>query len=464
MRMGEQDRVALAAEAFIYGYPLVADLEQVVRYTTAGAGVLPPAPFNRFGHGARLAGPEDTFVSINNDTVYSFAQLDLGAGPQLLQVPEVGDRYYVLQFIDAWTNNFAYLGTRATGSGPGRFLIAPPGWAGQLPAGATRITSPTRICSIIGRLAVQGEADLPAVRALQEQLVLTPLDPDAADPQGVPEPDPAIPDELAFYERLRIWMQAFPPSPAEQEHQQRFAPLGLLEGGASPYAKASSELAGELTAGLAAGRERLEEIARAGSQAKINGWHTALHACDYNLDWFEVGTIDDPAWKLQDRAQAHVGRAMVARGGLWGNHGYEACYYIVFEDADGQQLHGANRYRVRFDQPPPAQAFWSITMYDMPDYFLVANPIDRYSIGDRTPGLHYGEDGSLTITIQHDQPEDGTERANWLPAPEGDFRPALRIYNPRQEVLDGRYEPPPITPARTRVRSNRGGTVDLLPA
>jgi hypothetical protein len=116
---GAQDRVGLAAEAFIYGYPLVADLEQVVRYTTVGAGVLPAAPFNSFGHGTRLAGPDDTFVSINNDTVYSFAQLDLGAGPQLLQVPEAGDRYYVLQFIDAWTNNFAYLGTRATGPGPG---------------------------------------------------------------------------------------------------------------------------------------------------------------------------------------------------------------------------------------------------------------------------------------------------------------------------------------------------------
>lgn len=151
MRMSDQDRVALAAEAFIYGYPLVADLEQVVRHTTVGAGVLPAAPFNSFGHGTRLAGPDDTFVSINNDTVYSFAQVDLGAGPQLLQVPEVGGRYVVYQFIDAWTNNFAYVGTRATGSGPGRYLIAPHGWEGEPPAGATLILSPTRICSIVGR-------------------------------------------------------------------------------------------------------------------------------------------------------------------------------------------------------------------------------------------------------------------------------------------------------------------------
>lgn len=165
----------------------------------------------------------------------------------------------------------------------------------------------------------------------------------------------------------------------------------------------------------------------------------------YNLDWFEIGTLDEPAWNLDDRETAHLARAMVARGGLWGNHGYEAAYYIVFEDSDGEQLNGANDYRLRFEQPPPADAFWSVTMYDTPDYFLVDNPIDRYSIGDRTPGLAYGDDGSLTIYIQRNKPQDPAQRANWLPAPEGDFRPALRVYNPRQEVLDGTYEPPPIT-------------------
>ena len=123
--MSDHDRVALAAEAFIYGYPLVADLGQVVRYATVGAGVLPGAAFNSFGHAKRLAGPNDTFVSINNDTVYSFAQLDLGTGAQLLEIPDVGDRYVVYQFVDAWTNNFAYLGTRATGSGAdGAFTVA----------------------------------------------------------------------------------------------------------------------------------------------------------------------------------------------------------------------------------------------------------------------------------------------------------------------------------------------------
>jgi hypothetical protein len=111
-------------------------------------------------------------------------------------------------------------------------------------------------------------------------------------------------------------------------------------------------LARDLAEGLAAGRQRLEQIARNPNQPKLNGWHAALH-CDYNLDWFQIGTIDDPAWKLPNRDAAHLARAMVARGGLWGNHGYEAAYYIVFEDGQGNQLSGANRYRLRFDRPPP---------------------------------------------------------------------------------------------------------------
>jgi hypothetical protein len=105
--MASADRSAVAAQAWIYGFPLVFNLEQVLRYVTEGVGIQPQAPFNAFSHAPRLSGPADTFVSINNDTVYSMAQVDLSGGPLLLEVPEVGDRYYVLQFIDAWTNNFA---------------------------------------------------------------------------------------------------------------------------------------------------------------------------------------------------------------------------------------------------------------------------------------------------------------------------------------------------------------------
>jgi hypothetical protein len=138
-----------------------------------------------------------------------------------------------------------------------------------------------------------------------------------------------------------------------------------------------------------------------------------------------------------------VTRAVAARAGLWGNHGYEAYYAFVWTDDDGRPLDGTNRYALRLERPPPVDAFWSLTMYDVPDFYLVANPIDRYSIGDRTPGLHTDADGSVTIWMQTDSPGPDRE-SNWLPTPAGAFRPILRMYQPQQPVLDGTYVLPPV--------------------
>jgi hypothetical protein len=197
-----------------------------------------------------------------------------------------------------------------------------------------------------------------------------------------------------------------------------------------------------LVAGQEAGQAKIEELAKGGGDAP-GGWSSALHLFDYNLDRLGLGTIDAPEWKIADRTKAYVTRAMAARAGLWGNHGYEADYAFAWTDADGQPLDGANRYELRLEQLPPVDAFWSLTMYDVPDFYLVANPIDRYSIGDRTPGLRTGPDGSLTLYLQADSPGPDKE-ANWLPTPAGAFRPILRMYQPRQPILDGSYALPPV--------------------
>lgn len=438
--MADQD---LAAEAFVYGYPLVYDLSEVKNFVLAGMGSLAPAPFNRFAHATQLAGPHDKFVSINNDTIYSIAQLDLAAGPLVLQVPDTGERYYVLQFVDAWTNNFAYVGTRATGPGPATYLLTGPDWSGSVPHGAVHIASPTAVASIVGRWACDGEDDLPAVAALQKALTLEPVVGEATVGTGVPDPVAEVPPELAFFEKLRVWMRAFPPGPADVADQQQFAPLGLLDE-ASPYVDASDELADTLIDGIAAGRERLEAASKGGRDQPVNGWHVSPHLFDYNVDHLGLGTLDETGWKIGDRAKARVQRAIAARVGLWGNHGYEAVYAQVFEDAGGAPLNGDERYTITFTELPPVDAFWSLTMYDTPDYYLVDNPIDRYSIGDRTPGIQPAADGSLTLHLQHDPPTDEAERANWLPAPEGDFRPMMRMYQPLPAIFDGTYVLPPI--------------------
>jgi len=435
------ERTALAADAYVYGYPLVYDLAEVDRVGRVGMGSLAPAPMNTFSHAHQLAGPQDQFVSVNNDTVYSIANLDLTGGPVLLRVPDTGGAYYVLQFVDAWTNNIAYVGRRATGTAAGAYLVVPPRWAGEVPTGATVIPASTEVVTIVGRLACDGPADLPRVAALQEGFSLRPLDP-TVRLRGLPAPELGVPEDLMFFERMRVAMAAFPPAGADREYQERFRPLGLLAE-ASPYPSADAVLASALRDGLKAGKERVENASIATGGKAVNGWHLSPHLFDYNVSALGPGTIDSPQWKIADHDEAMLTRALAARVGLWGNHGYEATYAQVFTDSSGERLSGDRTYTMTFAEPPPVDAFWSLTMYDTPSYYLVDNPIGRYSIGDRTAGLRRDPSGALTVVMSHERPA-GDDAANWLPAPAGDFRPMIRLYEPRPGVFDGSYALPPI--------------------
>jgi hypothetical protein len=446
MVMADAEQVELAAETYIYGYPLVYDLEEVTNGVEGGGSLPMQAPYNRFAYARRLLGPETKFVSPNNDTLYVVGQCDVRQGPLVLHVPDTGDRYYVLQFIDAWTNNFAYIGRRATGTAEAEYLLTDRDDDGPVPDGMTVVDAPTGVFTIGGRIQVDGEADLPAVHALQDQFTLTPLSVyqgDAAprEVDGAPWPDPRVGDALGWWERFRVALAAFPPPAADE----RFLALAERFGATaaeSPYVHPAPGLAEVLIAGQQAGQAKIEELAK-GSADAPGGWNSALHLFDYNLDHLGLGTIDAPEWRITDRTKAYVTRALAARAGLWGNHGYEACYAFVWTDSDGQPLDGANRYELRLDQLPPVDAFWSLTMYDVPDFYLVANPIDRYSVGDRTLGLQTGPDGSVTIYLQADSPGPDRE-ANWLPTPAGAFRPVMRMYQPQKPVLDGTYVLPAV--------------------
>jgi len=402
-------------------------------------------------------------VSINNDTVYSIAQVDLGVGPVLLSVPAAGERYHVLQFVDAWTNNFAYVGTRATGNGAGDFLLVPPadgdaadgdapdgdaadgrgepGEGAERADGVTVIRFPTRVATIVGRWAVDGAEDLPAVHALQDAMTLTPVLRSLVPPAGVPEVAEQPSEALTFFERLRVWSRAFPPAERDLAALASYAELGLT--GDTPVGELPGDVRAALETGYAVGKEALESSLRTGSPA-VDHWQVSLHAFDYNLDFFEVGALDDPAWKLDDPRTRYAVRAGAALGGLWGNHGYEAAYSATYEDADGNALSGEHVYRLRLAPTPPVGAFWSLTMYDLPEYFLVANAADRYSVGDRTRGIVYDDDGGLTITMSATRPTDPTAAANWLPTPAGEFRPLMRMYAPGAAVLSGEYRLPAI--------------------
>jgi hypothetical protein len=445
------EHVQLAAQVYIYGYPLVYNLHEIDGFANNVASIPFSAPYNRFGYARELLGPETEFVSPNNDTLYVVAACDVRQGPLVLHVPDTGGRYYVLQFVDAWTNNFAYIGRRATGTSEGEYLLAADGWTGEAPAGMRLVSAPTGIFVIVGRLQVDGEPDLQVVHALQDQFTITPLSVrdggEAPATPGAPEPDPRVREDLQWWERLRAALTSFPPPRADAQFVEQAARFGATAA-KSPYVNPDPALAETLVAGAAAGQQKIEELVQGAGQAAVNGWNSAMHGFDYNLDHLGLGTLDRPDWKIHDRGEAYATRAAAARGGLWGNHGYEATYAMAWTDADDDPLGGAhNRYQLRLSPPPPVDAFWSLTMYDASKFYLVANAIDRYSIEDRTAGLVTDDDGSVTIYIQRDAPDNGN-RSNWLPTPDGRFRPLMRMYQPRADILNGQYILPAITKAR----------------
>ncbi len=427
-----------AMELYVYGYPLVYCTNEIARLTNGTSGIFPGAfGFNELLKARELLGPDAEFVSPNNDTLYVMAAIDVSAGPIVLHTPDTADRYYVLQFVDAWSNNFAYVGRRATGTAAADYLLTPVGFTGDIPAGHTVIEVPSDVAVIVGRVQVDGVTDLSAVHAVQDGFTLT-----GTTGVGIVTPTAGVADGLEFWEQFRTYLQQFPPPAADQAFVDLAVQAGLLAE-QSPFTNPGPDLVAALTTGAVKGAALIDSLA-AGGEGAPGAWRSALHMFDYNLDRCGLGTIDTADWKIADRKQAYVTRAAAARGGLWGNHGYEADYEFVFQDGDGVTLNGANRYTVTFDPPPPADAFWSLTMYDTPRYYLVDNPIGRYSIGDRTPGLRYADDGSVTIYLQTDAPADSDAAANWLPTPSGDFRPILRMYEPGPSVLDGTYSLPAV--------------------
>jgi hypothetical protein len=434
-----QQELSRVAQAYVYGYPLVYSMQEIGKLVAGTSGITHLDGFNVFGAARNLLGPDADFVSPNNDTLYLAAVGDVRRGPLLLDVPDTQGRYYVLQFIDAWTNNFAYVGRRATGTEEGSFLLAEAGYDGPVPDGTTLIEAPGGVFVIGGRVQVDGAEDLPAVHALQDAFKLRPLE-GSLDSVGLPTPDPAVPESLAWWEHFRVALAAFPPPNEDAQYLHGLEALGLTSPG-SHLVDAGSDQAEQLVAGAAEGQALIEKLASTPGSA--GGWTSAMHIFDYNLDRCGPGTMDTPEWKIEDRAKAYVTRAFAARAGLWGNHGYEADYEAAYTDDRGEPLNGQNSYELRLETPPPVDAFWSLTMYDAKRFYLVDNPIDRYSIGDRTPGLVVADDGSITIRISNESPGKGQE-SNWLPAPDGPFRPLLRMYQPRQPVFDGTYVLPAI--------------------
>jgi hypothetical protein len=454
----------IARLAYIYGLPCyeVARLRyRALSLPRRGGNKL---RLNAFWHSRELSTPSTIDVTaVNTDTLLSRAWLDLSQGPLVIRLPDTADRYYSLALMDIFTNNFAVLGRRTTGTAALDFFLAGPQWDGAAPTGMPLVRAPTNAVWALVRILVRGPDDLPAVHALQNLLTLS--RPGAPAETTAPSPDPlslpVLPFErtkpLIFLDVLNAVLTENPPPARDAPVLDRLRTIGVgpwltFNRGDFPQPQLDA-----LRQGITSAREairaqvafRTQEPQRTGpspwpSDALLAQLRDPVGTSPTHKDrrhgW------SGPLGEVGNFGTDYLLRAQCALAGLGLLPREEAMYFTTATDAVGAELNGRSNYILRFSPAglPPVDAFWSLTIYRSDENnrrWLVANAIDRYSIGNQTSGLRYDRDGSLQIRIAHDPP---STNENWLPAPEGRFLLTLRAYQPRRQLLDGRYEIPDV--------------------
>ncbi len=418
------DGYSLAISAYNWGYPLVR-MERVVREYITVPSPKPDTSYraglNQIGWATSLASPSaKDMPTANNDTYYMSAVLDL-TEPYVLTVPDTHDRYYVVDVFNMWQELEHYVGRRTTGTKAGKYVLVPPGWKGELPKDATRLDVSTKKIWLWGRIHVKQGEDVAPILALQKQFSVVPLSGKSHTDESLPALPKTGDDPLGFFTELASALKNNPVKPADAALFAQFARIGLTDSGFSP-----DKLNPATRKGLEEGLKDAPYVAIASlastSQVR-NGWNwvTGLDSFGFNYPL----------------------RAMVAGPYLGGQGEHEAMYPLRFTDSKNQPLTGASQYEIKLASAPPVNAFWSLTLYDASNKMLVDNEIGRYKVGSDTPGLKVAADGSITIPISHKKPQ-GEHAANWLPAPEGGFYVMLRLYQPSQDALSGKWQLPQL--------------------
>jgi len=429
----------IAEKAYIYAYPMLDNYKTMYAYAIWEESPVFVAPVNTLYNTSELKTPKDTeVVRPNNDTYYSSAIMDLRREPLVLSVPAVTDgRYYSFQLIDLYTHNFDYIGTRKTGFDAGNYLLAGPDWEGEKPEGIDKVLrSETNLAMALGRTQVNGSADADKAKEVMSGYALQSLSSflgteAPAEPAALnfPPYSPEKVKSVEFISHLNFLLQTVKPHPSEKELFERFSKIGIGAGAPFDAENLKPEIKEAIEAGIAEAQKKIEqEMADLGEQK--NGW--MLVSGSFGNREFMQGK--------------YLRRAAAAAFGIYGNDLEEAFYPEATIDADGDELDGSkHKYILHFaaDQLPPAKAFWSLTMYKLPEQLLIENEIDRYKIGDATEGLKYNEDGSLDIYIQKENPGSELE-SNWLPAHDGPFSLQARFYWPEPKSLDPLYVPPAV--------------------
>lgn len=427
-----------AMQGYLYFYPLVT-MDLTRRQFTHPSRGAEGAPANRFLHGRSLPQPGAATPWANPDMLRSTAWVDLTAGPVVLSAPDAHSRLYTLTLLDMWTDVFATLGPRTTGSAKSNTVIVPPGWTGTLPSGMTRLDAPTAHVWAKILLRADRAEDMAAVHTLQDGFTLTPLaqwnlpaqsqrvrsDPNLDLKTPVREQVESMPTD-AFFTYAAELLRKHPPHVTDQPVLAQLRRAGLAAGRTFDFDKLDHPAKQGMRRGLRAGRERMEAAAGA-TLRSVNGWQQETGS---------VGVYGSGYLRRALAAQAQPGAGLPE----------DLTVLLLAADQHGAPIDGAQRYTLHFQagQLPPAGAFWSLAAYDgqgMP----VANVLNRYTLGDRSP-LVYNADGSLDVRVSA-TPPDAQDQPNWLPIPAaGPVTVLLRVYEPEPALLDGLWVPPPLVP------------------
>ena len=431
---------AIGVDAYLYLYPLLTMDITRKQFTNIEPG-------KEFGKG-----PMNMFVSVpqyppadfkgvvrsNFDTLYSIAWLDLTEEPLVIAAPDTAGRFYLLPMLDMWTDVFASPGWRTTGTQAGQFLVTPPGWTGTVPAGLNHLPAPTPFVWVIGRTKTDGAADYAVVHKIQAGYTVTPLSRlgKSAEPVSV-NIDPAVDmktppkiqvDSMSAADYFAYAAELLKVHPAHISDQPILAQMKRIgiEPGKSFDMKA---LDPEIQAAL----QTVPKDAQALMTWKVPTLARVVNGWSMNTDTMGV------------YGNYYLKRAIVAQIGLGANLPEDAIYPLNIGDVEGKPLDGSNKYVLHFEkgETPPVNAFWSITLYD-PEGFQVGNALNRFTVSSWMP-FKTNADGSLDIYLQHENPGKDLE-ANWLPAPKGGFNLTMRLYGPKPEVLNGKWNPPPVKP------------------
>ena len=417
---------AIAKEAYIFNFPLV------MMYRTMYLQAIDPKSKSYsggFGHWLHLgtSSPKDTdIVSPNNDSPYSYSWVDTRAEPWVLSMPKIEkNRFYTSQWDDLWGFVIGNAGSVEEGNDGVNVLLASPTWKGERPEGITKvIQGDSSFLGSLTRTQLIEPKDFPNVVKIQHQYQLQPLSAFLGQPAPAPAPKvdwkpwkEGLENTPEFWDYANFLLQFTTPNPQDKPVLDRMAKIGL-----GVEVELTDKIKVAMEQGMADAHADLKKA--------------SLHITDPSL-FFR---------SRKDLNKDYFNRALGVLVGIFGNVKEVSVYFATAKDDKGELFDGSkHNYEMTFagDKLPPAKNFWSMTMYKLPQRWLVDNPINRYSIGSATPGLKSAPDGSITLYIQAQSPGKDKE-SNWLPAPEGPFWPIMRTYGPGKAILNKTWKLPVI--------------------